>query len=976
MQKTGYILLIVFFFSTSIVKAQVVDTQKANHWVDSVMNTLQADERIGQLFTVAAFSNKDSVHVKEIAKLVKDYKIGGLCFFQGGPVRQATLTNYYQGLAKTPLLISIDGEWGLSMRLDSTVRYPKQMALGAINDNQLIYDFGVETARQCKRMGIHLNFAPVVDVNNNPRNPVINDRSFGEDKYRVAAKSIEYMRGLQDNGMIATAKHFPGHGNTDKDSHLTLPKLNRTKEELDTLELYPFKELIDRGLSSIMVAHLFVPAYDSTKNSAASISKPIVTDLLKNKLNFKGLIITDALNMKGVASNFPPGVVDVKALLAGNDMCLYSENVPIAIAEIKKAILAGEITQEELDAKARKVLFAKFQVGLADYQPIEIPNLINDLNSPAAKLMSRKLYENALTLLENKNNLVPLKDLATQTIATISIGAEINNEFITTCQLYAPTTNFALKKDASLTDFDFLNKRLENYNTVLVAMHDMSRNESKNFSLSAQSIDFLNNLAAHKNVVLVVFGNAYSLRNFENQAPVVLAYEDNVYTRTSAAQLIFGGIPAKGTMPVTASNKFQFGDGYIINESVRLKYTTPDEVGMDAKVLEQIDQLANKAIAAKAMPGCQILIAKNGKVVYQKSFGYSTYDSTHLVVNTDLYDVASMTKILATNLGIMKLQEENKISLNAHLHNYLPAVKKSNKKNIILADLLTHRAGLVPFIPFYKEIQNVKGLEGAVLAADSSGVYAIPVAKNLFLNANYIASMKDRIIQSDLKNPGKYVYSDLSFYFLKEVLESQTKTPIDEYVRHTFYEPLGLTTLGYLPYRKFPMANIMPTENDLTFRKQLVQGYVHDQTAAMFGGVAGHAGLFGNANDVAIVMQMLLNNGTYGGREFFKPSTVKLFTNTYAPDNRRGLGFDKPETDKSKTSPTASAATAQTYGHTGFTGTCTWVDPEYDLVYVFLSNRVYPSTENKKMLEMNLRTDIQALIYNSFWVNLHSSAKK
>ncbi len=976
MLKTGYILLISFFFSTSIVNGQVVDTAKANQWVDSVMNTLQPDERIAQLFTVAAFSNKDSLHVKEIAKLVKDYKIGGLCFFQGGPVRQANLTNYYQSIAKTPLLISIDGEWGLSMRLDSTVRYPKQMALGAINDNQLIYDFGVETARQCKRMGIHLNFAPVVDVNNNPRNPVINDRSFGEDKYRVAAKSIEYMRGLQDNGLIATAKHFPGHGNTDKDSHLTLPKLNRSKEELDSLELYPFKELIDRGLSSIMVAHLFVPAYDSSKNSAASISKPIVTDLLKNKLNFKGLIITDALNMKGVSANFPPGVVDVKALLAGNDMCLYSENVPVAIAEIKKAMLAGEITQTELDEKARKVLFAKFQVGLSHYQPIVMEGLIADLNSNEAKLMSRKLYENALTLLENKNNLIPLKNLAASNIASISIGAEINNDFLSTCELYAPMAKFSLKKDASLNDFDFLNKNLENYNTVIVGLHDMSRNESKNFSLSKQTIDFLNNLSAHKNVVLVVFGNAYSLRNFENHAPIVLAYEENSYTRTSAAQLIFGGIPAKGTMPVTASTKFQVGDGYIINESIRLKYTQPEEVGMDALKLNAIDDLIAKAIAAKAIPGCQVLVAKNGKVVYQKSFGYSTYDSAHLVVNTDLYDLASMTKILSTNLGMMKLVEENKVSLNGHLHNYLPGIKSSNKKNITIADLLTHRAGLSPFIPFYKDIQNVKGLETAVLSTDSSGVFAVPVAKQLFLNANYMATMKQRILKSEIKNSGKYVYSDLSFYFLKEVLEAQSKTPIDEFVSNTFYKKLGLNYLGYLPYRKFPMANIMPTENDLSFRKQLVQGYVHDQTAAMFGGVAGHAGLFGNANDVAIIMQMLLNKGSYGGEAYFKPETVNLFTAQYNADSRRGLGFDKPETDLAKTSPTASAVSAQTYGHTGFTGTCTWVDPTYDLVYVFLSNRVYPSTENKKMLEMNLRTEIQAVIYNSFYEMLVQGIKK
>jgi CubicO group peptidase (beta-lactamase class C family) len=494
--------------------------------------------------------------------------------------------------------------------------------------------------------------------------------------------------------------------------------------------------------------------------------------------------------------------------------------------------------------------------------------------------------------------------------------------------------------------------------------------------LSKQTIVFLNNLSAHKIVLLVVFGNAYSLRNFEHHAPIILAYEENSYTRTSAAQLIFGGIPAKGSMPVTASNKFQAGDGYILNERIRLKYTQPEEVGMDAQKLNGIDDLIAKAIAAKAIPGCQVLVAKNGKVVYQKSFGYSTYDSAHLVVNTDLYDLASMTKILSTNLGMMKLVEENKVSLNGHLHNYLSGIKSSNKKNIIIADLLTHRAGLSPFIPFYKDIQNVKGLETAVLSTDSSGVFAVPVAKQLFLNANYIASMKQRILNSEIKNPGKYVYSDLSFYFLKEVLEAQTNCPIDQFVNTTFYKKLGLNTLGYLPYRKFPMANIMPTENDLSFRKQLVQGYVHDQTAAMFGGVAGHAGLFGNANDVAIIMQMLLNKGSYGGEAYFKPETVNLFTAQYHADSRRGLGFDKPETDPAKTSPTALAVSPQTYGHTGFTGTCTWVDPAYDLVYVFLSNRVYPSTENKKMLEMNLRTEIQGVIYNSFYENLVQEIKK
>ncbi len=963
MRKTIISVLFLYILSTIQIHAQGLDTLGAGRWADSVMKGLSDDERIGQLFMVAAYSNRDSTHFKEIKKLIKNYHIGGICFFQGGPLRQAQQTNLYQSFAKIPLLISIDAEWGLSMRLDSVVRYPKQMAMGAIADNQLIYDFGRETARQCKRIGVHLNFAPCIDVNNNPKNPVINDRSFGEDKYRVAAKAIEYMRGMQDYGVMANAKHFPGHGNTDKDSHLSLPTLNRTKIQLDSTELYPFRELFSRGISSVMVGHLFVPAIDSSKNIASSISKPIVSDLLKNDLGFKGLVFTDALNMKGVSSFFVPGEVDAKALLAGNDMLLFTENVPNAFVEIKKALVRGDISMNEINEHVYKILIAKYSVGLHSYSPINLNGIYEDLNSNDAKLVSMRLYENALTLLENKNNLIPFKTLEEKNIAALSIGADLNNEFLQMCKNYAPITTFAMKKDASLNDFDFLEKNLNAYNTVIVGIHDMSRNESKNFSISKQTKDFLGNLSKHSNVVLVVFGNAYSLRNFENLAPILLAYEDNEFSRSFAAQALFGGVPITGTLPVTASPMFNSGDGYLIEKPIRLKYTLPEEVGLYSKCLLKVDEIAMKAIIERATPGCQVLIAKDGKVVYQKSFGTHSYTGAQAVQNSDLYDLASLSKILATNLEVMKMYDEGALVLEKKIGSYLNYFKNNPKKFVPIANFLTHTAGLVPFIPYWKESLTYNDGQ-ASYSKDSSSFYSIKVADQLYLRYDYPEMMRKKMLNSEPKEVGKYVYSDLSFYYLKDLVESHYRSNLNSLTRKDFYNSLGLSTMTYNPWQKVPKNRIVPTENDTIFRKQIIDGYVHDPGAAMLGGVAGHAGLFSNANDVAVIMQMLLNKGTYGGEKYFNESTVDKFTAKYNTKSRRGLGFDKPDVNP-KNSPTCAAASLSTFGHTGFTGTTTWADPDNGIVYVFLSNRIHPSAENKKLVELNIRTDIQQVIYDS-----------
>lgn len=942
------------------------DVMQSNAWVDSIFNTMDADQRIGQLFMVAAYSNRTEEHTDEIASLIKNCHIGGLIFFQGGPVRQAMLTNYYQSLASVPLLVSIDGEWGLAMRLDSTMQFPHQMTLGAIQDNRLIYSFGQEMAKECRRIGIHINLAPVVDVNNNPANPVINDRSFGEDKYNVAAKSIAYMQGMQDGGIMANAKHFPGHGNTDKDSHKTLPTVRRTRQQIDSIELYPFRELMNRGLASVMVAHLAVPALDTTPNQASTLSKQIVTDLLKNNLRYTGLVFTDALNMKGVSSYYPPGIVDVKALLAGNDVLLFSEDVQTAINEIKHAVETGQISMDEINIRVKKILMAKYLSGLHRIRPINIVNLYEDLNSDRAKILNTRLYEASITLLKNKNKLIPLRIKPGSKAAVLTVGNSPNNEFARLATMYEPMEKFYLDKSASPEQIAYASKALEGYSTVLVGLHNMSGKDSRNYGISPGVKEFLNQLQTRSKVILTVFGNPYSLRNFDNFEPIVVAYEDNDYTRKAAAQVIFGALWCNGKLPVTASSNFKCGDGFSSTASDRFRFGMPEEVKMDSKKLSQIDNIVKKAIAAGAMPGCQVLVAKDGKIVYEKAFGQHSNTDTSKVTLFDLYDVASVTKVAATTLAAMRLYEEGKLDLDKKLVDYLADAKISNKKNLVIKDILSHQAGLKSWIPFWKTSLDTNEKGYLVNYRSTPDVnYSTQVADSLFIKKGYDQKIWDDIYLSKVENQGQYLYSDLGFYFMKAIVERQAQMKLDEYVNKQFYQPLGLSRITYLPLKKFPRDRIVPTEDDSAFRQRLIWGYVHDPGAAMLGGVAGHAGLFATAEDLAVIMQLLLNNGTYGGTRYFKPETVTKFTTSISESNRRGLGFDKPETTAGKASPTCKSASPLTFGHTGFTGTCVWADPKYNLVYIFLSNRVNPSAENKKLVDMNVRTEIQQVIYDA-----------
>lgn len=937
-------------------------------WVDSVFAKLTPEERIAQLFMVAAYSNKDKKHKDEISKLIQENKIGGLIFFQGGPVRQANLTNYYQSISKVPLLISIDGEWGLAMRLDSTPQFPRQMALGAIQNDSLIYEMGREIGRECKRMGIHVNFAPVADVNNNPQNPVIGSRSFGEDKYNVARKAAAYMKGLQDEKILANAKHFPGHGDTDSDSHKTLPLINHSKERMDSLELYPFKQLIKQGLGSMMVAHLSIPAYDTTRNTASTLSKAVVNDLLKEQLQFKGLVFTDALNMKGVSKFFKPGEVDVKALLAGNDVLLFAEDVPLAIMAIKSAIDSGLVTQSEIDLRCKKILLTKKWVGLDKYKPVNVNNLYADLNNPTAYLINKKLAENYLTLLSNKDNIIPIKNLDTLRIASVAVGPKQKDEFQKMLGSYTSIEHFVIDKDARKEEFDSLLKKLKPYNLVVVAISNTNSNPKKDFGTTPQQEYLLKLLRKQSRVVLNVFGNPYILTKFpeaEKVDAVLWSYEYNEFTQQLSAQLIFGGIPAKGKFPVTASPKFSLNTGITYASTTRVRFVSPAEMGINEKKLSMIDTLALKGIKENVYPGCQVLAIKDGKVFYNKAFGYHTYDNKKKVETTDLYDLASITKIASSTAALMKLVDEKKINLDDKLGAYLPELIGTNKSDIIIREMLTHQAGLPAWIPFWQRTVDKAGAyRPGIYSSFPNDTFSLRVAESLYMNKNYADTLYKKLVDCSVADKHEYKYSDLGFYFLKKIIELKGSMPLEDYVSNNFYKPLGLKTMVYKPRNYFPLDVIVPTENDTKFRKQLVHGDVHDPGAAMMGGVAGHAGLFSNALDLGVLMQLFLQKGEYGGSKFIDSSIVNEFIKCqYCKDNRRGVGFDKPETDPNKTNPVCDCVSYLSFGHSGFTGTLAWADPEKNIVYVFLSNRVYPNADDNKLAKSGIRSQIQSVIY-------------
>ncbi len=966
-----HILLLGFFAISSVCKMHsqenyplfADDIIAQRTWVDSVYQAMTPKERVGQLFMVDVFSSDPKSKTDKIKKLVEEEHIGGLIFSKGTPQKQAKLNNELQELAKTKLLVGMDAEWGLAMRLEDTYAFPWNMTLGAIQDNKIVKKVGRRIGEHSKRLGVHINFAPVVDININPANPIIGNRSFGEDKVNVTEKAIALMEGMQEAGVLGSAKHFPGHGDTDKDSHKTLPTLTFTKERLESIEMYPYKPIIEKGIASIMVAHLNVPALVPEEGFPTSISPTIVTKMLKEDFRFHGLIFTDALNMKGAANFKDPGDIDLAAFKAGNDILLISEDIPAASKKILEALSDGEITEERLEYSVKKILYAKYKVGLHNWKPVVTENLIEDLNTTLDDMVYSEAIENAITVTKNNDATIPVTHLDEKKIAYLGLGDDSGNTFKLHLRKYAEIKNI---KASTLEEAQ---KALENYNYVIIGFHRSNDNPWKSYKFKAEEIRWIKEIAKTKTVVLDLFVRPYAmldLKDTENIEAIIHSYQNSVISQEKSAQLIFGAIPSKGRLPVSLGFT-PLGRGIQSGTLRRLKYGIPEEVGVDSKNLnKKVDSLVNLGIRRGMMPGAQVLVARKGKVIYEKSFGYHTYNKEKPVRPEHIYDIASMTKILASLPLIMELESKDSIALEDKLGTLIPELKNSNKANITLKKALSHYGRFKAWIPFYLyTLDTLKNPSDTFYRNTYSRDFNIKITDELYLRSDYKDSIIDRIAKTDLRDRLSYKYSDLPYYLIKKFLEDHYGKNIDQLSKEHYYNSLGANYTGYNPLKRFNKNNIAPSENDTYWRHQKVQGTVHDMGAAMQSNMGGHAGLFSNANDVAKLMQMYLQNGYYGGKRYFSKETMSRFNTCYFCDKgvRRGVGFDKPQLKGS--GPTCGCVPMTSFGHSGFTGTYTWADPENELIYVFLSNRTFPTMENRAIIKSGLRTNIQEVIYES-----------
>jgi len=969
-------------------------------WVDSVMENLSLEERIAQMIMVYGYSNMGAEHQKAVLRQVRKQKVGGMLFFQGEAEEQARLTNIYQKASQVPLLIAIDGENGLGMRLDNTIAYPATMILGAISDNSLIYQLGRDMGRQFRRLGVHMNLAPVADINNRRNNPVIGTRSFGEGRKNVANKVVAYMEGMQDQNVLVSAKHFPGHGDTDTDSHRALPVIPHDKRRLDSLELFPFRAAIDKGLTGVMVAHLQVPELDARTNRATTLSRPAITGLLKEEMGFKGLIITDALNMKGLSNYFEPGQREVEAVLAGNDILLMPASVEKAISAIKKAVKQGLVDEEELNQSCRKILQAKYWAGLHHREEIEMKNLQEDLMDESYQSLYRTLVEHSLILVKNRKASIPLTHLEDIRLATLTISREAGAEPLATTDLYLEGKHFTMASEADANTRQHMLQKLKSYNTIIINVLNTSSRASRGYGISEGTLSFLEALDPQAKLILNVAGMPYSLGRFpdlEKFDAVVLSYKDEALYQDLALQALFGGASFSGQMPVSAGPQARAGEGYSTGPATRLGYASPLDVGLHPDTLQKMDAIISRALRKKAMPGCQVLVARRGKVVWHKTYGHRTYQRRIPVQSEDIYDLASITKMASITTALMRLRDLGKFHEDSLMGAYDPVPDSSDKAALLAADVLAHQSGLLAWIPFYYETLEPLDTSLALVSSRYSRThplkiaertyfnrhvkyrdsvyqevyspdYPYQVAEDLYMHRDWKDTIYQRIYESEL-NSREYRYSGLGFYMFQQIIEAATDTLLYPFVWHNFYAPMGAHSLGYKPLDRFPRDRIIPTENDNYFRYQLLQGHVHDMGAAMLGGVSGNAGLFGNANDLAKMMQMFLNGGSYGPRSYLQKATVKRYTSRYntneEEENHRGFGFNKPVTWEEDAGPACNSASSLSFGHSGFTGTLAWADPEYELVYIFLSNRVHPDMGNNRLIDMNVRTEVQQVVYDA-----------
>ena len=952
-------LLLTLLLWCFVAAAQTEEDQ----WVDSVYNSLTNEQRVGQLINVRAnLPNKP--YFAEVQGLIERYNIGGVTFFRTDAEPLLKQVNEWQTMAQTPLMVAIDGEWGLGMRLNDGMSYPYQMTLGAIQNQELIGEMGRQIAEQCRRIGINVDFAPDIDVNNEPQNPVIGMRSFGEDPKQVAQRGAQYALALQNNGVLPTMKHFPGHGDTKTDSHEALPKIDKKLKQIKKTELYPFDYLTHEGVAGAMVGHIYMPALEPQNNLSSSISKNIVKNLFKDEMGFDGIIFSDAMEMKGAYQGIHPDEVGLKALLAGIDVILMPMNPENTILNIVNQIDNEEVASR-VEESCKKVLRYKYRLGLTENQQPSELFVDNDLHQLKYYNLKQRLYNEAVTMIRNEKETLPLDK--SQKIAVVTFGKKDNVTEKLEDEGY-DVCGYLINGDLNGTKKSQIINELKNYRQVVVNIQNTSIYATRNFGINDNMTDFVKEITKNNKIIFNLFACPYALDKFtfkKTPAAIVIGYEDTKESVNAVVDVMTGKMNPIGKLPVSIGKKYKAGTGLSF-EGMLTPESLPVEL-IDNEYIREVDSIALNGIEIGAYPGCQILAMKDGKIIYDKCFGHFTYDGEHEVQSDDVYDIASLTKVFATTFAIMKLYDDGKISLETKLSDYFPYLKNTNKKDIRLIEVMTHQAGLTGWIPIYKTMLKNDQPDPDIFRKSIDEDHTVRVAKDMYISKDFNFAICETVKDSDTIKK-KYKYSDLGFYLLPKIVEMVTNMPFEQYLEESFYKPLNLNHIYYKPLKHIDIDKIAPTENDTYFRMQLLQGDVHDQAAALMGGVSGHAGLFANARDLAVMMQLLLNEGYANNRQFLSSYTIKKFTSAPFVDNmnRRGIGFDKPEVDPSVTYYTpAKQSSMRSFGHTGFTGTFAWADPENGLVVIFLSNRVYPDANNNKLSQNDIRTKIHEALYNA-----------
>jgi len=899
------------------------------------------EEKVSQMIMVRAFGyyfSTDSDIFERLAHLVKERKVGGIIMAQGDVYAEAVLLNRLQGLARIPLLVAADFERGTAMRVRRGTRFPEAMALGATRNAEYAYQMGRAVALEARAIGIQQNYAPVADINDNPLNPVINTRSFGDDPMLVRTMVGAFVRGTIDGGCLATAKHFPGHGDTGTDSHLDLPVIPLSRARLDTVELSSFRAAIDAGVQSVMIGHLAVPVLDSL-GVPASLSAAMVETLLRRELKFRGLVVTDGLEMRALTRDYTPDSVAVLAVHAGADLLLVPPDPDIAVDAVVAAVRRGEISERQVNQSVRRILAVKHQLGLDRRRDVDIDEIASRIGTRAHRHLARGIAQDAVTLLRNRNGLLPVAPGSSPRIAAV-LAEDVDDDRTDVDRPGSPATTepvgtyFAqllrsrapgadIIRVSPETDARELGEALARSRAsdlTLLCLFVKVRTASGKIELPEYLRAFSARLAdSGTPLAVMVFGNPYVAGSIPDAAAIMCLYGDDEPSSEAAAEALFGEIPVHGRLPVAIPGKFPFGSGLDLPQT-QLHRDDPAVAGFDAADLQRVDAIIGAAIADSAFPGAQIAVVKDGLLVEEKSFGRQTYDpSSRPIDDGTMFDLASVTKVIATTSAVMKLVDTGAIGLDDPVAKYIPSFESGEKAAITIRQLLLHRGGFPPF-------------------------------RRLWLECPGPASVMDTIAATALvAHPGdSTVYSDLGFITLGKIVEKLTGMPLDEFAAREFFTPLRMRNTMYNPPESL-RARCAPTEIDTSWRRSLVQGTVHDENAAFLGGVSGNAGLFSTAGDLAVYMQMLFNRGTYAGRRYLSEQTIDEFIGKRTAGQERWLGWDMRSPRGSSSGSHFSEAS---FGHTGFTGTCIWADPTRKLAVIFLTNRVYPTRANQKIMHV------------------------